>query len=411
MLRGAATWASMGKRSTRIGRNDMCPCGSGKKYKKCCENRVPNATELRPANVTPAPISMIPPAVIQRFAEHQRRERERVNRFGQVRPEIALDYHGYKLVAVGSKLFYEPSEKCKFFPDFLLSYAQSTFGRDWHEAEIAKQPEERHPVMQWRVKAMNYMNKQPPLPDGTYSAVPSGFMAAYLAFAYDLYVVEHNARLDQRLLERLKHPDQFQGARHELFAEATCLRAAFEIEHENESDPTRRHAEFTATHKATGQKISVEAKSKHRPGVLGRAGAPEPADELNLRFGRLLRDAVQKNVPHPLVVFLDTNLPLEVAEQLFGMPTPNSPIPAPHFNAMLDDLRKEHNGKDPANLIVFTNHPHHYAKDEEVDPRRHLLSVFSQIPAKPIAHPEALAALHQAANIYGNIPNKFPTRD
>ncbi|NLB77381.1 MAG: hypothetical protein GX796_00625, partial [Clostridiaceae bacterium] len=22
--------------STKVGRNDPCPCGSGKKYKKCC---------------------------------------------------------------------------------------------------------------------------------------------------------------------------------------------------------------------------------------------------------------------------------------------------------------------------------------------------------------------------------------
>jgi len=24
------------KKSERVGRNDPCPCGSGKKYKKCC---------------------------------------------------------------------------------------------------------------------------------------------------------------------------------------------------------------------------------------------------------------------------------------------------------------------------------------------------------------------------------------
>ncbi|MBD3810221.1 MAG: SEC-C domain-containing protein, partial [Sulfuricurvum sp.] len=23
----------------KIGRNDLCPCGSGKKYKKCCLNK------------------------------------------------------------------------------------------------------------------------------------------------------------------------------------------------------------------------------------------------------------------------------------------------------------------------------------------------------------------------------------
>ena len=29
------------KRSTKIGRNDPCPCGSGKKYKKCCASKTP----------------------------------------------------------------------------------------------------------------------------------------------------------------------------------------------------------------------------------------------------------------------------------------------------------------------------------------------------------------------------------
>ena len=24
---------------TKVGRNDPCPCGSGKKYKKCCETK------------------------------------------------------------------------------------------------------------------------------------------------------------------------------------------------------------------------------------------------------------------------------------------------------------------------------------------------------------------------------------
>ena len=28
------------KADPKIGRNDPCPCGSGKKYKKCCLNKV-----------------------------------------------------------------------------------------------------------------------------------------------------------------------------------------------------------------------------------------------------------------------------------------------------------------------------------------------------------------------------------
>ena len=90
-------------------------------------------------------------------------------------------------------------------------------------------------------------------------------MLGYFTFAYDLFTVQDNGRLDARLIERLKNCDQFQGARHELFAEATCLRAGFSIEHEDETDGLTRHAEFTATHKASGQRVSVEAKSKHRP--------------------------------------------------------------------------------------------------------------------------------------------------
>jgi hypothetical protein len=94
--------------------------------------------------------------------------------------------------------------------------------------------------------------------------------------------------------------DQFQGARHELFAEATCLRAGFSIEHEDETDGSTRHAEFTATHKATGQTVSVEAKSKHRLGILGFPGARQAEGEHNLNVGRLLNDAIQKNTPHRL---------------------------------------------------------------------------------------------------------------
>ena len=75
-------------------------------------------------------------------------------------------------------------------------------------------------------------------------------------------VVADNNTLDDVLLARLKHRDHFQGARHELFAEATCLRAGFTVEHENERDGTRKHVEFVAVHKATGQRLSVEAKSK-----------------------------------------------------------------------------------------------------------------------------------------------------
>jgi hypothetical protein len=42
----------------KVGRNDPCPCGSGKKYKKCCEEKVKSkkftAQILEPAAAQPA---------------------------------------------------------------------------------------------------------------------------------------------------------------------------------------------------------------------------------------------------------------------------------------------------------------------------------------------------------------------
>jgi hypothetical protein len=336
-----------------------------------------------------------------RFAA-QSRTPGHAGRYGQVRPEIALEFQGYKFVAIGSKLIYMPAERCKFFTDVLIAYVPQLFGRDWFEREIAKPPNERHPAMQWRVKGMQFMNSQPKMPDGSYAAVPTGPLFAYMTFAYDLYIVDHNARLDVRLLERLKHNDQFQGARHELFAEATCLRAGFQIEHENETDRSARHAEFTATHKATGQKISVEAKSKHRPGVLGRAGEREPDDTLSVRFGKHLNDAVAKNAPHPLVVFMDVNMPFQAAHRLLS-PQP----PHPLILRAQDRFRKEYGGKDPISLLIFTNHPQHYTKDEEIAHHGHWLAQVSQVPLKP-ARLDVLWALAQAVNLYGSIPQELP---
>lgn len=345
--------------------------------------------------------------VMQRIAEHQKEEEDRIARYGEVRPQISIDFKDHRFVAVGGRLYY--SKDWKFFPDFLKDYVCSVFGKEWGDAELAKPEAQRHQVVQWRSQAMRFMNAQAPQADGRFAAIPNGSLAAYMAFAYDLYTVAHNGRLDDVLLQRLKNQDQFQGARHELFAEATCFRAGYDIEREDERDRTRRHAEFSAKHRLTGQMISVEAKSKHRPGVLGRAGKQPAPEKLSLRFGGFLNDAIGKHPPHPLVIFIDTNLPTRGADRLYGFRSANPLIPSRIMDALLARVRKEHGGTDPYSLLVFTNHPHHYGSPDEEDPRRHLLSVMPQVPRVGVAHPDALTVIHQAANLYGNIPNEFPT--
>ena len=325
-----------------------------------------------------------------------------VERYGHVPQPITTENFGKRLIAVRNTIY--ALETREYFGDFLRDYVLIVFGEEWWKVEMAKAALERHPVAQWWVDSTRYMSTQPLQPDGSRRGVPSGVLAAFIAFAYDLYVVAHVDGLDDLLLNRLKTTGLFQGARHELFAEATCIRAGFTIEREDEQDRSRRHAEFTALHKATGQRISVEAKSKHRPGLMGQPGQPEPHDRLRLRFGGLINDAVRKNPPNPLVIFFDTNLPFRGADCWLTPQSGNAPSRL--LNRLLDQVKKEHGGKDPFSMIVFTNHPHHYAARDEQDPRKHLYSIVSDDTYVP--NFEALLNLHQAATLYGNIPNKFP---
>ncbi len=118
---------------------------------------------------------------------------------------------------------------------------------------------------------------------------------------------------------------------------------------------------------------------------------------------KLLNAAVAKNPPHPFAVFLDMNMPFTTAQRFL------TPPPHRFILRTLDMMRKEHGGKAPINLLVITNHPQHYTKDEEIAQTPHLLSLVSGDPEKPVLQPDALTALHRAANLYGNIPQELST--
>lgn len=351
--------------------------------------------ELKPGQV--------PSDVYEMVTKRQEEDRVYVRQFGYARAPVTGVFQGFRFIAIRGELYYAPENESRYFTDILLRLIQWVFGREWWESELAKPHGQRHQAFEWRAKAMIFMQRQPRTADGIYVATMTGPMLAYYTFAYDLFVVKDNGRLDARLLERLKRPNEFQGARHELFAEATCIRAGFDIEHENEADGSTRHAEFTAVHRATGQKVSVEAKSKHRPGIYGQPGEREPVGSHYLPVHRLLKDAIAKNAPHPLVVFLELNLPWVIAESLLSMTPPH-----PLLHKTLDRLRVTEKRLDPISLLVATNHPEIYAPDEEPPNTRQLLSVIPQHPLKPAAHPVALQYIHHAAQISTNIPQNFP---
>jgi len=384
----------------KVGRNDLCPCGSGRKFKKCHLD-MPPLEALRP----PHQSRRVPQSFIRKMEKERREEEVRVKTFGNIRPIIHVpDYAGYQIVVVRNRIYY--SKKWRFFTDFLPVYCKMVFGKEWLDQQNAAAPSGCHPLYTWQKQGYAFQQKQTPQPDGTYAEVPNGPLAACMNFYYDLYTVDDNSVLDKDLLNRLRHRDQFQGALHEVFTAATCLRAGYSIFPENEKDPSRRHAEFVAVHRVTGQHILVEAKSRHRAGVMGQAGVVNPRPDT--KFQKLINDAISKDPNNPLAVFVDTNLPVERAK-LFYTPQSTNPVtPSKAVAALIARIQKDASGVDPYNVLALSNHPQHYSEDDSAAPPNHWIAFMSQKARVPVYKPQAILDLMNAINLYGNIPTHFP---
>lgn len=381
-------------KKNKIGRNAPCPCGSRKKFKKCClGNRSDKTEPLRP-------IKGIPEDIRMKILRHQTEEKIRKKKFGEVREIIHTDFKGYKFVAVGNQLIY--SQNWKTFPDFLITYIVTVLTPEWGNSELEKPSEQRHPIVKWYVGMCHFQANQKRGTDGIFAAIPDSNMAAYLRLAYDLYVIRDNEVFQKGIIERLKIRDQFQGARYELFATATCVRGGFEIVYEDERDRSQKHTEFMAIHKNTGQKICVEAKSRRRPGVLGFPGDVKDVSQYKAGVRRMLNKALRKSVSDPYVIFIDLNLP----------PAPGKIFEKPWFKEVWDDIYEDggptNERPDPFNLIVMTNHADHYGEDGKPVQSGDTLSFYSKLPKMIPQHPEAIIAVFEAAQKYGNIPNEFP---
>jgi hypothetical protein len=340
-----------------IGRNASCPCGSGKKYKRCCLEKEKKALfrveKLYDKADMPPDMNEMHERVLQKA---EIKKLLGIPKYGHVRPLISAIIQDQRIVIVGNKRVCH-SPKWDTFEQFLLDYIKLTFSYEWGGFERKKPFEKQHPLFMWHEKFCEHIRKSNNLHGGKMYSIPAtGYMAALLRFGYDLYIVENNLYLPKTLLRRLKNRDQFQGARYELFIVAALLKAGFSIEFENERDGRTTHCELTATDKR-GNKYSVEAKSRHRPGVLAFPGEQENPDEIKIGIERLLHEALSKNAAHERLVFVDVNVP---GGKAFS--------DASHWLHETGSLLKEYQKSSslPAALIVATNHPDHYAEDRIV---------------------------------------------
>jgi hypothetical protein len=380
----------------KIGRNDPCPCKSGKKYKKCCASPTAAPGQSQPpfevVYGTPLDIS---PDVLRAFREHQEKEAARTRRYGHVRPPIAIEHQGYKVVAVGNKLTW--ANNWKTFHDFLFNYVAGVLGKEWGDAEIKKPWEDRHPVAQWYHQLCEFQSAHMTRDaQGIAEATASGPVMAYLWLAYDLYTLEHHALLRERLVQRLKNRDQFQGARYEVSVAAAFVRAGFNVTLEDETDSETSHCEFNATHEQTGAKYSVEAKSRHWEGYLGRPGVPRPPDEITADVYRLLQKALRKRAEHERVIFIDLNVP----------PDGRALLEIEWFKRVSEQVKRLEDTQAVANpyppaFIFFTNHPYHYVGNDQPEPGRS--TVFTAIN-----NPDFREGAFAASEVAQALAQKYP---
>lgn len=319
----------------KIGRNDPCPCGSGRKYKHC-HGKPSNTPPLRR---TPKELEEAGRLLLER-AKAQEKQREQQQGFG--RAIISTELNGTRFVAIGKRLMW--SDKWKTVPDFLGNYLRSTLTPKWGNAELAKPFEQRHPILVWYDHVCRLQKETITEPGKVAYAPITGAADAWFRLAYDLYSLEHNAELQQKLLRRLKNPEMFLGARYETFVAGAMIRAGFDIEFEDEDDRSSTHVEFTATCRKSGRKYSVEAKQK------------KVTDENErFRLGRLLQKALKKSAKHPRIVFIGIGY-LDAQDAGDGL------MPERFAKALADMRRFEGrslNGQPlpPAYLFV-TNRPH-----------------------------------------------------
>lgn len=278
-------------------RNSACPCGSGLRFKRChgrLDSDSPKTSGL----------AEIPLHVLEKLRRSQLAEQRHEESFGSIREPIALGFNGVHLAAVGKKIL--QAMNWKVFPDFLNQYLHGLLTKEWGDRQVSLTFAEQHPIVQWRTIWTTAQQTQSRNAEGLYAA-NSGAATAWYRLAYDLYLLEHNAHLQKRLLQRLRQPAQFQGARFEAAVAAMMLAAGYELHFANDK-LHGKHPEFVAVSKEASLQLAVEAKSRHRPGILGFPGQrSETVDTFDI-YG-LLRSALEKDTLDPLLVFIELNSP------------------------------------------------------------------------------------------------------
>lgn len=393
------------KKPGKIGRNDPCFCGSGLKYKKC---------HLLKGEVPPKP-AQIPQEVIesQRIASVQRSEFLASKGIFIPLPNT-ISFKGKTLLAVGNQIMVEENPHATFH-QLLFRNLQDTMGEEWWKAEQAKSESEKHYILKCFERLKGSDNRADldvtQIDENTRSMVATGDTQELLSLAFDVWILKHKGYMRDDWLKRLRESDQYQGARYEIAVASMFVRMGCELEFydndriEEDGNPPKR-AEFIAVHKKTGNRVAVEAKSRHVKGVLHTPGTLKYQRALRGDVSNLYKKALLKVTDSlPLIVFIDVNSPAEG-----GLPVQKS--------KWFEDIRRSFDSRpeptvenpDTQAALFVTNYSGHYQGDQASVGGQNLFigSLYTKYPLTDGPTGGFMKDLIRTVNNYGFVP---PTMD
>ena len=328
----------------KIGRNDPCDCGSGRKYKKCC-----NGNKIRRFSDLPSSVQEV---LSKKLEIHKANEVIRQKQQGLGKPLIQAKVGDQQIVAVGNKVHF--SKKWKVPVDFYSDYIKDILGTEWGNVELAKPFEQRHLIIQWYCKFCEYQKNF--FKEGEINMAPlNGAAICYLGLAYNLYLLKHNVELQELMIKRLKNIDDFQGAFYELIVANCLIRAGFDLTLIDETDRSSGHCEFDAVCRESGEKYTIEAKTKAVEGFFGKHSnnSSRNADPTS-KLIKHLNQSLKKPANGKRLIFIDLNADPEIEKKRQNEPSSWVEKAAQKLEKREKDLIDQHSA-----YVFITNIPYH----------------------------------------------------
>jgi hypothetical protein len=379
----------------KLGRNEPCFCGSGFKYKKCCLLQ-----GLKP------PQQITPPEAMAHFHQAEAKRHLWESKGIYINIPNTTTFQGKSMMGVGSRILWQPRPHLTFHQMIMYNLTM-TLGKEWWDEQTALPPVSRHFIR----RCFDEIKDNPPgakedfqqITDTLHTFVATGNLLSMLSLAFDVYALMHHNALRDDWLDRLKRREEYQGVRYEIAVAAMFVRIGCELEFYPPEKPRRHRAEFIAHHPQLNLKVAVEAKSRHRSGVIHQEGELNQRKAAKGDIQRLFNDALKKETDDlPYLIFIDVNAPTNIDPSI---------IRAKWFADVqkMFDHYDEPTVENPQsyNALFTTNYSYHYDANDVTHAGQYgvALGLHAEYPLEGGIENPLIQRLLQAAGGYGYVPN------